>query len=86
MLTKPNRGIYKRIIEKSVNRPYILQLRSLFSETKNELCQTLNDFSIKLLRKILINKYVCKSGINPVSNLSKRVSRRYILQLRSLIF
>ena len=39
-------------MKKIVNRLYILQLRSLFSVTKNEFYQTLNEYSIKGLRNI----------------------------------
>ena len=58
-------------------------MRSLFSETKDEFYQTLNEYSMKRLRKFSSNKYICNSGINPISILSKRVNRRYVLQLIS---
>lgn len=60
-----------KIIEKRVNRLYILQMQSLFSETKDEFYQTLNEYSIKGLRKFSINKYISNSSINPITNLWK---------------
>ena len=60
-----------KIIEKRVNRLYILQMRSLFSETKDEFYQTLNEYSIKGLRKFSINKYISNSSINPITILWK---------------
>ena len=46
-------------------------MRSLFSETKDESYQTLNEYSIKGLRKFSINKYISNSSINPITNLWK---------------
>lgn len=60
-----------KIIEKRVNRLYILQMPSLFSETKDEFYQTLNEYSIKGLRRFSINKYISNSSINPITNLWK---------------
>ena len=61
-------------------------MRSLFSENKDEFYQTLNEYSIKGLRKFSINKYVSNNSINPTTNLWKRVNRQYILRLLSLFY
>ena len=61
-------------------------MRSLFPETKDEFYQTLNEYSIKGLRKVLINKYLSNSSINPTTNLWKRVNRQYILRLLPLFY